>query len=83
MKNFLIRILLAAAFVVAAFALASSTQAQQADEDPTTATPRRQRPPQLPSRLNQRLPRPLLAMIRPRRHSLSPAGSLRKGVIFC
>ena len=44
MKNFLIRILLAAAFVVAAFALASSAQAQQADEDPTTATPRQQPP---------------------------------------
>lgn len=44
MKNFLVRILLAAAFVLAAFALAPSAQAQQADEDPTTATPRQQQP---------------------------------------
>ena len=42
MRNFLIRILLAAAFVLAAFVLASSAQAQQADEDPATATPRPQ-----------------------------------------
>ncbi len=42
MKNFLIRILLAAAFVIAAFALASSAQAQRGDEDPATATPRPQ-----------------------------------------
>ena len=38
MKNFLIRILLATAFVLVAFALASSAQAQQGDEDPATAT---------------------------------------------
>lgn len=42
MKNFLIRILLATAFVLAAFALALSAEAQQADEDRTTATPRQQ-----------------------------------------
>jgi hypothetical protein len=41
-KNFLIRILLAAAFVLASFALASSAQAQQGDEDRTTATPQQQ-----------------------------------------
>jgi hypothetical protein len=43
-KNFLIRILLAAAFVLAAFALAPFAQAQQADEDPNAATPRQQQP---------------------------------------
>ena len=42
MKNFLIRILLAAALTLVAFALASSAQAQQADESPTPATPRQQ-----------------------------------------
>jgi hypothetical protein len=41
-KNFLIRILLAAAFVLAVFALASSAQAQPADEHRTTATPQQQ-----------------------------------------
>lgn len=40
MKNFLIRILLAVAFVLVAFALASPARAQQADEDPATGTPR-------------------------------------------
>jgi uncharacterized protein DUF5818 len=44
MKNFLIRILLALAFVLVAFVLASPAQAQQADEDPTTGTPRQQQP---------------------------------------
>jgi hypothetical protein len=34
-KNFLIRILLAAALTLVAFALASSAQAQQADESAT------------------------------------------------
>jgi hypothetical protein len=40
--NFLIRILLAAALTLVAFALASSAQAQQADESPTLATARQQ-----------------------------------------
>jgi len=56
-KNFLIRVLLAAAFVLVAFALASSAHAQQADEDPTTATPRQQQPstaPKLPQQ--QKMP---------------------------
>jgi len=48
MKNFLIRILLAVAFVLAAFALASSAQAQQADEDPNAASPRPQQPTAAP-----------------------------------
>jgi glucose/arabinose dehydrogenase len=47
-KDFLIRILLAAGFILAAFALASSAQAQQADEDPTPATPRQQQPTAAP-----------------------------------
>lgn len=42
MKNFLSRILLAAALTLVAFALASSAQAQQADEDPAPATPHQQ-----------------------------------------
>jgi hypothetical protein len=41
-KHFLARILLAAALTVVAFALASSAQAQQADEDPAPATPNQQ-----------------------------------------
>jgi hypothetical protein len=48
MKDFLIRILVAAAFVLAAFALASSARAQQSDEDPTTATPRQPQPTAAP-----------------------------------
>lgn len=40
MKNFLMRILLATAVTLVAFALASSARAQQADEDPAPATPR-------------------------------------------
>jgi len=43
-KNFLIRILGAAALTLVAFALASSAQAQQADEDPAPGTPREQQP---------------------------------------
>lgn len=48
MKNFLIRILLAAALALVAFALASSAQAQQADEDPAPATPRQPQPSAVP-----------------------------------
>jgi hypothetical protein len=40
MKNFLIRILLAATVTLVAFALTSPATAQQADEDPAPATPR-------------------------------------------
>ncbi len=36
MKNFLVRLLLAAALTLVTFALASPAQAQQADEDPVT-----------------------------------------------
>jgi hypothetical protein len=43
MKTFLVRILLAVAVTLVAFALASSARAQQADEDPAPAT---HRPPQ-------------------------------------
>jgi hypothetical protein len=43
MKNFLIRILLAIAVTVVAFAISSSARTQQADEDRAPATPR---PPQ-------------------------------------
>ena len=42
MKNVLVRMLLAPAFTFAALALASSAQAQQADEDAAPATPRQQ-----------------------------------------
>jgi len=48
MKNFLIRILLAAAVTLAAFALASSARAQQADEDPAPATPHQAQPSAAP-----------------------------------
>lgn len=48
MKNFLIRILLAAAFSLVAFALVPSAQAQQADEDRAPATPRTQQPTAAP-----------------------------------
>jgi hypothetical protein len=56
-KNFLLRILLAAAFVLVAFALGSSAQAQQADEDAATATPRQPQPSAAPkSPQQQELP---------------------------
>ena len=42
MKNFLIRILLAAALTLVTFGLASSAQAQQADEDRVPASPQQQ-----------------------------------------
>ncbi len=48
MKNFLVRILLAAAVTLVAFALSSSVQAQQADEDRTPATPRQAQSPATP-----------------------------------
>jgi hypothetical protein len=43
-KNFLIRILLAAALTLVTFGLASSAQAQQADEDPAPASPQQPQP---------------------------------------
>lgn len=50
MKSFLIRLLVAAAATLAAFALASSAaRAQQADEDPGPATPRQQQSTKPPS----------------------------------
>ena len=48
MKNFLVRILLAAAATLVAFALSSSAQAQQADEDRAPATPRQSQSPASP-----------------------------------
>lgn len=47
-KKFVIRILLAAAFTLVVSALASSAQAQQADEDPAPANPRQQQPATAP-----------------------------------
>jgi glucose/arabinose dehydrogenase len=59
MKNFLTRILLAAALALIAFALASSAQAQQADEDSAPATPRQQQPSVTPKSPQQpQLPAP-------------------------
>jgi flagellar basal body-associated protein FliL len=46
-RGFLVRLLIAAAMTLVAFALASSAHAQQADEDPSPATPR-QPPDQAP-----------------------------------
>jgi hypothetical protein len=43
-KNFLIRILLAAALTLVTFGLVSSAQAQQADEDPVPASPQQPQP---------------------------------------
>jgi outer membrane biogenesis lipoprotein LolB len=43
-KDFLIRILLAAALTLLTFGVASSAHAQQADEDPVTATAHQQQP---------------------------------------
>ena len=48
MKNFLIRILLATAVTLVAFALASSARAQQADEDPAPVTPHQGQPSAAP-----------------------------------
>ena len=48
MKNFLIRILLAAAITLVAFALTSSARAQQADDDPAPATPHQSQPSAAP-----------------------------------
>ena len=44
MKNFLVRILLAAALTLVTFGLVSSAQAQQADEDPAPARPQQPQP---------------------------------------
>jgi hypothetical protein len=58
-KNFLIRLLLAAAFTLLTFALASSAQAQQADEDPVPTAPREQKPAATPkSPQQQQVPGP-------------------------
>jgi nucleoid-associated protein YgaU len=48
MKNFVVRILLAASMTVVAFVLSSSAQAQQADEDRTPAAPRQAQSPAAP-----------------------------------
>lgn len=48
MKNFLIRILLAAALTLVTFGLVSSAQAQQADEDPAPARPQQPQPTTVP-----------------------------------
>ena len=46
MRGFLVRLLAAVATMLVAFALASSAHAQQADEDPSPATPRQPVPAQ-------------------------------------
>ncbi len=48
MKNFLVRILLAAAVTLVSFALSSSAHAQQADEDRAPAAPHQAQPPATP-----------------------------------
>jgi hypothetical protein len=48
MKNFMVRILLAAAVTLVASALASSARAQQSDEDPTPVTPQQTQPKATP-----------------------------------
>src|SRR5258708_3962202 len=48
MKNFLMRILLAAALMLVAFVLTSPARAQQADEDPAQATPHQAQPSAAP-----------------------------------
>jgi hypothetical protein len=48
MKNFLVRILLAAAVTLVAFALSSSAHAQKPDEDRAPATPRQAQSPATP-----------------------------------
>ncbi len=50
MKEILVRLLLAAAVTLMAAMLQSSAPAQQADEDPSPATPRQQQTPQSPQR---------------------------------
>jgi hypothetical protein len=58
-KNLLIRIFLAAGLTLVAFALASSAQAQQADEDPAPAAPHQQQPAATPkSPPEQQVPAP-------------------------
>jgi hypothetical protein len=47
-KNFLIRILLAAALTLVTFGLVSSAQAQQADDDPVPARPQQPQPATVP-----------------------------------
>ena len=54
MKNFLIRILLAAASTWVTFGLASSAQAEQADEDPVPTRPHQQEPTTAPKSPPQR-----------------------------
>ena len=54
MKNFLVRILLAAAVTLVAFALSSSAHAQQADEDRAPATPRQAQSPATPQSPQQK-----------------------------
>ena len=44
MRRFLVRLLIAVAMTLVAFALASSARAQQADEDPSPTAPRQQPP---------------------------------------
>jgi Protein of unknown function (DUF5818) len=53
MKNFLVRIVLAAAVTLVAVAISSSAQAQQADEDRAPATPRQSQPPTAPQASQQ------------------------------
>jgi hypothetical protein len=54
MKNFLVRILLAAAVTLVAFALSSSAHAQRPDEDRAPATPRQAQSPTAPQSPQQK-----------------------------
>ena len=85
MKNFLIRILLAAALTLVAFAMASSAQAQQADEDPALPIlPANSSPRLLQNCPNSnRFPRPLRATRKLNRRLPSPAALLTSRVIWC
>ena len=59
MKNFLMRIVLAAAITLVAFALASSARAQQSDEDPAPATLHQSEPATAPPSSQQHQDTPL------------------------
>ena len=85
MKNFLVRILLAAGLTLVGFALASSAQAQQADEDPAPAAPRQQQSTATPKSPQQpEVPAPLLRLTpKLNRPSLSPAASRTNRVSLC
>jgi hypothetical protein len=58
MKNFLTRILLAAAVTLVAFAPAPSARAQRSDEEPASATPRQPQSSTAPSSSQEQAPLP-------------------------